>query len=144
MLRVTWRNLMARKIRLALSGFAIVLGVAFVAGSFIFTDGLGGSFNGIVNGTTSDVEVCPTGACEFDAVQDNRTIPAVVVDEIDGVPDVDQAYGVVQTQGVYVIGSDGKLVGGNGPPGFALNYNERSVPRRRPDPHPDRGQAADR
>ncbi len=77
MLRVTWRNLMARKIRLALSGFAIVLGVAFVAGSFIFTDGLGGSFNGIVNGTTSDVEVCPTGACDFDSVQDNRTIPAL-------------------------------------------------------------------
>jgi putative ABC transport system permease protein len=126
MLRVTWRNLMARKLRLALSGFAIVLGVAFVAGSFIFTDGLSGSFNGIVNGTTSDVEVCPTGACDFDAVQDNRTIPASVVDEIDAIPDVDKAYGVVQSQGVYVIGSDGKLVGGNGPPGFALNYNERT------------------
>ena len=83
MLKVTWRNLMARKLRLALSGFAIVLGVAFVAGSFIFTDGLSGSFNGIVNGTTSDVEVCPTGACDFDSVQDNRTIPASVVDEIE-------------------------------------------------------------
>jgi putative ABC transport system permease protein len=126
MLRVTWRNLMARKLRLALSGFAIVLGVAFVAGSFIFTDGLSGSFNGIVNGTTADVEVCPTGACDFDSVQDNRTIPGSVVDEIDALPDVEKAYGVVQTQGVYVIGSDGKLVGGNGPPGFALNYNERS------------------
>ena len=41
MLRVTLRNLLARKLRLAMSGFAIVLGVAFVAGSFIFTDTLG-------------------------------------------------------------------------------------------------------
>ena len=77
MLKVTWRNLMARKLRLALSGFAIVLGVAFVAGSFIFTDALGGSFNGIVNGTTSDVEVCPTGACDFDAVAGHPDHPGV-------------------------------------------------------------------
>ena len=32
MWRVTWRNLLARKVRLLLSAFAIVLGVAFVAG----------------------------------------------------------------------------------------------------------------
>ena len=53
-----------------------MLGVAFVAGSFIFTDAPERAFNGIVNGTTADVEVCPTGACDFDSVQDNRTIPA--------------------------------------------------------------------
>ncbi len=33
MWRVTWRNLFARKLRLLLSAFAIVLGVAFVAGT---------------------------------------------------------------------------------------------------------------
>ena len=48
------------------------------------------------------------------------------MDDIDAIPDVEKAYGVVQTQDVYVIGSNGKLVGGNGPPGFALNYTERS------------------
>ena len=32
MLRVAWRNLVARKLRLLLSAFAIILGVAFVAG----------------------------------------------------------------------------------------------------------------
>ena len=124
MWKVTWRNLMARKVRLALSGFAIVLGVAFVAGSFIFTDALGGSFNGIVSGTTSDVEVAPKGANDFNSVQDTRTVPASVVDEINALPEVDSAFGVTQTQGVYIIGSNGKLVGGNGPPGFALNYTD--------------------
>ncbi len=124
MWKVTWRNLMARKIRLALSGFAIVLGVAFVAGSFIFTDALAGSFNGIVSGTTSDVEVAPKGANDFDSMQDTRTIPASVVDDINALPQVEKAYGVAQMQGVYVIGADGKLVGGNGPPGFAFNYTE--------------------
>jgi len=124
MWKVTWRNLMARKIRLALSGFAIVLGVAFVAGSFIFTDALGGAFNGIVSGTTSDVEIAPKGANNFDSMQDTRTIAASVVDDVNALPEVEKAYGVAQMQGVYVIGANGKLVGGNGPPGFAFNYTE--------------------
>ena len=50
MWRISLRNLLARKLRLAMSAFAIVLGVAFVAGSFVFTDSLGGAFDGIVKG----------------------------------------------------------------------------------------------
>ena len=62
MWRISLRNLLARKLRLAMSAFAIVLGVAFVAGSFVFTDSLGGAFDGIVKGTTADVEVSPSGS----------------------------------------------------------------------------------
>ena len=129
MLKVTWRNLVARKVRLALSAFAIVLGVAFVAGSFIFTDALGGAFDGIVNGTTADVEVLPEGAGDVDRrAATTRTIPASVVDELDALPEVEKADGTDQVQGVFVIGADGKLVGGNGPPGFAFNYTETTAP----------------
>jgi putative ABC transport system permease protein len=121
-LRVTLRNLAARKLRLALSAFAIVLGVAFVAGSFIFTDALGGAFNGIIKGTTADAEVAPKGSGSFTAQQDTRTIPAAVVHRLASLPEVAKASGNVQVQGVYVIGADGKLVGGNGPPGLAFNF----------------------
>jgi putative ABC transport system permease protein len=125
MLKVTWRNLVARKIRLALSAFAIVLGVAFVAGSFIFTDSLGGAFNGIIKGTTADVEVRPSGSGDFDSFGvDNRTMPASLVEELRALPEVAEADGTDQVQGVFLISKDGKLVGGNGPPGFAFNYNE--------------------
>lgn len=122
MLRVTLRNLLARKLRLALSAFAIVLGVAFVSGSFIFTDALGGAFDGIIKGTTADVEVAPKGAGSFTAQQDTRTIPAAVVARLARLPTAAAADGVDEVQGVYVIGADGKLVGGNGPPGLAFNY----------------------
>ena len=37
MIRAAWASLLARKLRLFMSAFAVVLGVAFVAGSFIFT-----------------------------------------------------------------------------------------------------------
>ena len=124
MWRVTLRNLIARKFRLFLSAFAIVLGVAFVAGSFIFTDALGGTFTGIIRGTTPDVVVQPEGAGDFEGTQDARTIDASVVDELSRLPEASAVDGAISMQGVYVIGDDGKLVGGNGPPGLGVNYTE--------------------
>ena len=70
MWKVTWRNLLARKVRLLLSAFATVLGVAFVAGSMIFTDAMGGAFDDIIEGSTADVEVAYKGANDFDAQQE--------------------------------------------------------------------------
>ncbi|CUR59582.1 conserved membrane hypothetical protein [metagenome] len=121
MLKVTWRNLFARKVRLLLSGMAIVIGVAFVAGSFIFTDSLGGAFDDIIEGSTADVEIAPAGANDFDSVQDSRTIPASVVTELEGLPEVGSVHPQNSLQTVFVIGSNGKVVGGNGPPGLAFN-----------------------
>jgi putative ABC transport system permease protein len=120
MWRVTWRNLVARKVRLALSGFAIVLGVAFVSGSFIFTDAMGGAFSGIIKGSTADVEIAPTGANDFDSVQDSRTIPAAVAERLEALPEAESVHPYNQLLTLYVIGSDGKVVGGNGPPGLAF------------------------
>ncbi|NUR07864.1 MAG: FtsX-like permease family protein [Nocardioidaceae bacterium] len=122
MLRMTWRTLLARKLRLALSAFAIVLGVAFVAGSFIFTDAMGRAFDGIIEGSTSDVEVAYRGANDFDSQQDVRTIPASVVHRLERLPQAAAVHGNLQQQSVYVVGHDGKVVGGGGPPGLAFNY----------------------
>ena len=121
MLRMTWRNIFARKVRLALSAFAIVLGVAFVAGSFVFTDAMGNAFDGIIEGSTSDVEVGATGSNTFTAQEDNRVLPRSVVDRLRRLPEAKAVHASVQLQTVYVIGRDGKVVGGNGPPGLAGN-----------------------
>ena len=45
MLRATLKSLFAHKLRMGMSAFAIVLGVAFVAGTLIFTDTLSKTFN---------------------------------------------------------------------------------------------------
>src|SRR4051794_23032253 len=121
MLRVTWRNLVARKLRLLLSAFAIVLGVAFVAGSLIFTDAMSGAFDSIIEGSTADVEVAYKGANDFDSQQDARVIPASVVHKLQQVPGVKSVHAEISLQTVFVIGSNGKVVGGNGPPGLAFN-----------------------
>ena len=121
MWRVTWRNLFARKVRLLLSAFAIVLGVAFVAGTMIFTNAMGGAFDDIIEGSTADVEVAFKGANDFDSGQDNRTFPASVVSDLEALPEVGSANPQNTLQTVFVIGKDGKVIGGNGPPGLAIN-----------------------
>jgi len=127
-LTMTWRNLLARKVRLALSAFAIVLGVAFVAGSFIFTDAMGDAFDDIIEGSTADVEIAYRGAGDFDSQQDSRVIEASVVDRLEGLPEAGSVHPSTQLQSVFVIGRSGKVVGGNGPPGLAFNYSgARSV-----------------
>lgn len=51
MLRAALESLLGRKLRLLMSTFAIVLGVAFVAGTLIFTDTLNRSFTSLFAST---------------------------------------------------------------------------------------------
>lgn len=62
MTRVSLRNLRAHKVRLVLTLVAVVLGTAFIAGSFVFTDTLSGSFSDIFKTSDQgiDAQVRPT------------------------------------------------------------------------------------
>jgi putative ABC transport system permease protein len=124
MLRVTLRNLLARKLRLVMSGFAIVLGVAFVAGSFIFTDTLDASFTKIVDNTTGDVIVRTAGSDAASSAQPSADVPGSLIDQVRGVDGVADVQGDITLLGVFVIGKDGKAIGGNGPPALGLNIND--------------------
>ena len=57
MLRATLKSLLARKLRLMLSGLAVVLGVMFVSGSFVLTDTLGRSFDALFADAYEDIDV---------------------------------------------------------------------------------------
>jgi putative ABC transport system permease protein len=124
MLRAALKNLLARKLRLLMSGFAIVLGVAFVAGSFIFTDTLERNFAQIMDGSVGDVVVRPAGASGDDAAQDSRTVPAALVGRLAEVDGAARADGNVTSFGVFVVGRDGKVIGAQGAPGLGFNWND--------------------
>ncbi|HEX4729160.1 MAG TPA: hypothetical protein VH298_15250, partial [Jatrophihabitans sp.] len=62
MRRVSLRNLAAHKVRLALTVLSVVLGTAFVTGSFVFTDTLGHTFHGLFANVAKGVDVQVTGA----------------------------------------------------------------------------------
>ncbi|GAA5041781.1 ABC transporter permease [Nocardia callitridis] len=57
MRKVALRNLSAHKVRLALTLLSVVLGTAFIAGSFVFTDTLQRTFDGIFAGQARGVDV---------------------------------------------------------------------------------------
>lgn len=128
MLKVTLRNLLARKVRLILSAFAIVLGIAFVAGSLVFTDTMGKSFDNIVYGTVSDVNVrfedSGQAGLENEVNLDDRSMPASLVQTIADVDGVARADGNVEGMGLFVKKKDGTLLGGTGAPTLAFNWND--------------------
>ncbi|QCB52485.1 FtsX-like permease family protein [Rhodococcus sp. PAMC28707] len=57
MRKVSLRNLAAHKVRLALTVLSVVLGTAFVAGSFVFTDTLQRTFSSIFSDTAAGADV---------------------------------------------------------------------------------------
>ena len=72
MLRATLKSMAQRKLRLVLSGLAVVLGVAFVTGSLVLTDTLSRSFDRLFADAYAFVDVRVTGqpaftVSEFDA-----------------------------------------------------------------------------
>ena len=64
MLRATLKSLLARKLRLVLSGLAVVLGVMFVSGAFVLTDTLGRSFDNLFANVYADTDVAGRGEAE--------------------------------------------------------------------------------
>ncbi|MEO5654182.1 MAG: FtsX-like permease family protein [Marmoricola sp.] len=107
-----------------MSTFAIVLGVAFVAGTLIFTDTLNKSFTAIFDSSVGDVVVRPVGAADNEANPTTLSIPAAVVNTLADVPGAARADGNVVSFGVFVIGKNNRVIGGQGAPGLAFNAND--------------------
>lgn len=125
MFRMAWRNLLARKVRLVLSGFAIVIGIAFVAGSLVFTDTMSKSFDGVIKGGTPDVVVRPAGSGDDANAQiDNRTISAQSLKKLSTADGAERADGSIESMSLFVVDKNGKLVGGTGAPTISFNYND--------------------
>lgn len=124
MIRAALKSLLGRKLRLLMSTFAIVLGVAFVTGSLVFSDTLGRSFTALFASTVGDVVVRPVGGTTTQGSPSTQTLPAALVDELAGVPGAARADGNVTAVGVFVVDTDGKVVGGLGPPALGGNWND--------------------
>ncbi|MFE9206463.1 ABC transporter permease [Micromonospora sp. NPDC007230] len=131
MIRATLKSLLARKLRLFLSGLAVVLGVMFVSGAFVLTDTLGRTFDAIFadayEGVDVNVAAKPKIAVsEMEGEQTAAPVPAATVDKVRAVPGVATATGVVAADGARLIGSNGKAVASFGPPQLGENWTGES------------------
>ena len=126
MLRATWRSVFARKLRLFLSAFAVILGVAFVAGSSSSPTPSTVRSPASTSGAVGDVIVRPAGAAGSGGggLSSTRTVPGPLVEELSSVHGAARADGRITNFGTLVVAKNGKLIGGQGPPGIAVNYSE--------------------
>ncbi|MGA8846348.1 MAG: FtsX-like permease family protein [Nocardioides sp.] len=124
MIRAALKSLLARKVRLFMSTFAIVLGVSFVVGTLIFSDTLSRSFVSLFAYTVGDVVVQPEGGATPGGGDSTVTVPGELVAALAALPDVARADGQIGVQGVYVVDTAGKPIGGFGPPSFGGNWSD--------------------
>lgn len=124
MLRLALRNLGAHRLRLVLTTLAIVLGVSFIAGTFVFTDSLQRSFDQIFAQRNADVVV--TARSQFQGGggfgQGSATLPGSLLSQVEAVRGVRAAEGYVGAQGAVVIGPDGRPVGGQNPAALGASW----------------------
>ncbi len=127
MFRATMKSLLARKLRLVLSGLAVVLGVMFVSGSFVLTDTLSRSFDQVFGDAYALTDVGVRAQPKVDVAEmDGETVPALVPESVlatvRAVPGVAGVTGTVTADGARIIGADGKVLQSFGPPRFGGNW----------------------
>ena len=126
MLRTTLRSLLARKLRLALSGLAVVLGVSFVSGTFVLTDTLSRVFDELFAGVNAGTSVTVRGVSAL-GDEDAAAPPPVdeaVLDRVLAVDGVASATGRVSGYAELVV--DGAPVTSGGAPSLGVDIQPDS------------------
>ncbi|WP_327394807.1 ABC transporter permease [Streptomyces phaeochromogenes] len=112
MLKATLRSFLAHKGRLLLSALAVVLSVAFVAGSLIFSDTVTRTFDRLFASTSADVTVTPKEDLDSQIPSGAiATVPTSLVARIDKIDGVALARPDVAVENITVVDSENESVG---------------------------------
>src|SRR5579863_3644887 len=100
MWKVTIKGLLAHKLRLVLTGIAIVLGVTFISGTFVLTDTLHNTFNTLFGHIYQKIDFEVRAKAAFTnnsggggAVR--KPIPQSIITAVRAIPNVAAAEGTV-------------------------------------------------
>ncbi|MEU7323291.1 ABC transporter permease [Streptomyces griseoviridis] len=106
-LKTSLRNFLAHKGRMALSAVAVLLSVAFVSGTLVFTDTMNTTFDKLFAATSSDVTVSARGASDTGETTSDTGRPPVlaasVLGKVRAVDGVRSAEGTVFSTSVTVV-----------------------------------------
>ena len=104
MLKATLRSFLAHKGRLLLSALAVVLSVAFVVGSLIFSDTVSRTFDRLFASTAADVTVSPKATLD-EAVPSGMTatLPAALADRVARIDGVAAARAEAEVPNLTVV-----------------------------------------
>ncbi|HSO95240.1 MAG TPA: ABC transporter permease, partial [Acidimicrobiia bacterium] len=104
MWKATVKGILARKVRLTLTAVAVLLGVAFVSGTYVLTDTLNQSFQGVFGQTVAGVNLVVQRTSPFGGggSADRERFPESVVPTVTAVPGVATANGFVEGYAQFV------------------------------------------
>ncbi len=127
MLKATLKGVLAHKIRLLLTALAVVLGVGFVAGTYVLTDTLNATFDNLFDEVTQGVDVSVRAESGFgdetSLVTGRDTVPEDLVAVVTAVDGVKAADGSLAGYAQYVD-KDGKAVTTGGAPTLGVNWTD--------------------
>lgn len=125
MFRLTWKGLLAHKLRFALTALAVMLGVSFLTGTNVLTDTVRKTFDDLFADINQGTDAFVRSRQEIDSqfgTQRGR-IPASLL------PEIRQVEGVREAQGslffyAQLVDREGDAIGnpGAGPPTFGGNW----------------------
>jgi putative ABC transport system permease protein len=130
--RATLKSLLGRKLRLVLTALSIVLGVGFVAGTYVLTDTMSKAFDDLFTQASSSTDVVVRAESAFEGIEaggggggsEREPLPQALVETVKAVPGVDVAEGGVSGYAKMVDPATGDPIGSFGPPAIGLNWNE--------------------
>ncbi|MEV5550188.1 FtsX-like permease family protein [Streptomyces sp. NPDC052309] len=128
--KTSLRNFFAHKGRMALSAVAVLLSVAFVCGTLVFTDTMNTTFDKLFAVTSSDVTVAPKDAEAEDTPQNGvpASLPASMLEQVRSAEGVKSVEGAVASANVTVVDRDNDNVGAtNGAPTLAGNWTKNDL-----------------
>jgi putative ABC transport system permease protein len=130
-MKTSRRNFVAHKGRMALSAIAVMLSVAFVCGTLVFTDTMNTTFDKLFAVTSSDVTVSPKAAEEGDETPARgkpETLDASAVEKVKKAEGVQSAEGGVVSMAVTVVNAKNENMGSStGAPTIAGNWSENEL-----------------
>ncbi|MYW70451.1 FtsX-like permease family protein [Streptomyces sp. SID8379] len=123
--RLSLKSLVAHKRRFAGTFTAVLLGVAFLAGTLVMGDTLRASFDTMFAGATSGTDAVVRGANVITTPGESQgtrqPVDAALADDLARRPGVAAAVPSIQGAG-QLIGANGDPIGGQGPPTLAGNW----------------------
>lgn len=130
-LKTSRRNFVAHKGRMALSAVAVLLSVAFVCGTLVFTDTMNTTFDKLFAVSSSDVTVSPKAAKDGEETPDRgrpETLDGAAVEQVRRAEGVAGAEGAVVSMSVTVVNSANENMGStSGAPTLAGNWNDNEL-----------------
>ena len=126
MWKVTLKGLLAHRVRLILTTLSVVLGVAFVSGTYVLTDTMGRVFDDLVRGGAGMIDVLvraqpPGESSAIESFGESLPLPDRMVDDIREVDGVADARGAVESFAM-IVRPDGEPILPMGPPTLGASW----------------------